>query len=86
MAESIKHLYSSKGVSNLFVKVVLERLSKGCFTSILSQDQIRNSLLRLVERCQGWLTLVDNQEGDILRMNKSMKPAEISAIINKIAQ
>lgn len=70
----------------MFTRIVLDKLRKGSLTSILSHQELRANLDNLVEKCHGWLTLVNNPDGEILRMNRNLSAAEFLGIINKLSQ
>ena len=77
IAMSIRSYYIERKVSNLFLKFVLEKLSKNAYGSLMEKSQLEDHIQELVRRCPSWLAILDNSEGKILRLCQPLQLSEI---------
>jgi hypothetical protein len=83
MARSLKMYYASRKVSNMFICQVIDYLFKSTFGSLLEKgkyflfelkkiflDKIHDLVICLCKWLPEWLTIVENNGGTILRMDK----------------
>lgn len=77
IAMSIRSYYVERKVSNLFLKLVVDKLSKNAYGSLMEKSQIEDHIQELVRRCPSWLAILDNSEGKILRLCQSLQLADI---------
>ena len=72
IAESVSKYFTERRVANLFVVKVLEKLAKSQHCSQMDKSLTLGYLTEIVKRCPSWLSVHDNSEGRILRLNKSL--------------
>ena len=67
----IQSYYQMRQVSNMFLVNVVAYV-KNNKKFILSENEILEFIKTLAKFCPTWLQIVDNQQGSILRLNKSV--------------
>ena len=68
--EVIKTHYTLRKVSNMFYVQVVEYISISSNLSILSKSEISELIEELLLVCPGWITKIDVDGNDILRIQK----------------
>lgn len=83
ISDIIKFHYSVRQVSNMFLIQVVEKVHENTKDKqMLTPVKIEELIKCLADFCPEWLTIVDNKEGKILRMNRT---ADYLAVKLKIA-
>lgn len=77
VCEGIKQYYASRAVSNMFFSNVLARLQKNKMYSMISRIELIKCVKTLVLKFPKWLTFVENEQGKILRVNRSFPFVEV---------
>lgn len=71
IATSIKIIYHSRNVNNMFLVKVINKVYKANKLNLMSHAEIKTLIEGIVLKSEGWLKLVDNRDGTILRIDKS---------------
>lgn len=68
----VKMYYRSRNVSNMFLVKVVDHIYRSNSLSLQSKDEVLRLIEGVVMLGKGWLTIVENKDGSILRLNKKI--------------
>ncbi len=83
LIENIQVYYALRGVSNMYLAKVLDKLSQGDVFATIEQQEILQLLFYIVRNVAGWATIVDNKYGTILRISKEVSMSNIKEQLDK---
>ena len=82
IAQNLKMHYASRQVSNMFIVKVIDYVYRSAFNSMMEKTRIQNMQIHMCKILPDWLTIVENPDGTILRMNKSYEFAKVTEKLN----
>jgi hypothetical protein len=83
LIENIQVYYALRGVSNMYLAKVLDKLSQGDVFATIEQQEILQLLFYIVRNVAGWATIVDNKYGTILRISKEVSMSSIKEQLDR---
>ncbi|CAD8084772.1 unnamed protein product [Paramecium sonneborni] len=81
VASILHQYYYQRDVSNMFFNNVLKYIHEHITNVLISDEQIKNIIINLIQKIENWLQLIDNPGGQILRLNKEI---DLPNIVNQL--
>lgn len=84
IVEILQYHYTVRGVSNMFLVNALDFIHSSSVSLILSRAEIADLLRKLAEIAPEWIKILENPQGQLLRLNKEYPIFRVFADIKAI--
>jgi len=81
IARSIRNMYVESKVNNMFLEKVSQKIAKRLQSTLLSRDEIMSCTRKLINSVEGWLSIIENKEGKLLRIDRSISFGRVVELI-----
>jgi hypothetical protein len=75
--ENLVMYYTIRGISNAFIRKVTLKLTSGSFLTTIDQQEMLQLISYIVRHSGGWAAIIDNPDGQILRLNREIPIATV---------
>ena len=83
VARIIRTMYTEKRVANIFFDELLSEIAKKIQMQLVSRSEVHVLVTELGKIVNGWLRVISNQDGDILRVDKTVPFCVVLSMIKK---